>query len=1006
LNINGGEFASLNNTSCNLASLNLLKFFSKNENNKIVFDYETFKDVIRTVITAQDILIDNSSYPNEIITTTTRKYRNLGLGYTNLGGLLMWLGMPYDSDEGRSCASNLTALMTGLAFEASADLADEIGSFEGFENNKTSMLRVLKLHYDHVNNLQNISKNNFIHQINQDTLEVWKKIIGKTKFRNAQISLLAPTGCLKKDSYIITSDGINEIQDLNPTPDIGFENIITEENKYRNINLKILQENSTQHASKFYYNGIQDTIKIISEDGYQIEGTPNHKIRVITSDGDYVWKKLDEIIINDQLALRKGGHEELLENKPYIKLNIVPKYENEYHNRLQTKSPEYLDERLAFIIGCYMGDGTIHDKGLRFAMFNGDGELADVLEECFIEVFNIKNRYLEEDTGNSTNVYFTSKTCRRVFEINNFIKNKGNHGEGSASAFIPKQILQSKTSVLCAFLRGLFDTDGSIHITGNTPIVEYSTVSEKLARQLQITLLSLGIGTIVYSYNPTSGFKENRRKIFKIRISSVVDIPVFKNKIGFTCSYKSDQLDDYKVSIKRGNFLRGKGAWKDFRDHLGPHVVGNNRRAFHMKCSKKNEMGSLYWADDMIELYPQLKNSKIGKLLDKHILISRVEKIENSRCETLDISVPVNNTYIANGFVSHNTISFLMNAITTGMEPDYALVRYKRLSGSEGATLKTINPIVEESLRNLGYSEKDITLLIDELMGNLPKDTPSRFKGLDKEVFYTASPLPGTNLCIPYMGHIKMCAAIQPFISGAISKTINLPKDVTVDEIYNLYIESWKLGLKGVTIYRDGSKNFQPLSTIDETTPLSSPIKIVTKELVRKKLPDERPAITHKFKIGNSDGYITCGMYNDGSIGEIFVNVSKEGSVISGFADALATVLSISLQYGVPLKEYVRKLSHLKFEPSGFTSNSQIRTASSIVDYIARYIGLKFLSEEDQIELGLISQIIDDSISNKISRSTTDNEDGPVCPNCGAIMRKLGSCHFCANCSYNSGSCG
>jgi len=343
------------------------------------------------------------------------------------------------------------------------------------------------------------------------------------------------------------------------------------------------------------------------------------------------------------------------------------------------------------------------------------------------------------------------------------------------------------------------------------------------------------------------------------------------------------------------------------------------------------------------------------------------------------------------------TISSIMNSATTGLEPEYSLIRYKRLTGSDGATLKYTNPIIGEALGNLGYSIDEIPKIIEELIDSNISDK----KLIKKEhlpIFFTAANMPGTNLCIEYMGHVKMCAAVQPFLSGAISKTVNMPNTCTPEEIYNLYIESWKMGLKGVTIYRDGSKNFQPLSTEDSTKEKSNDYK----KLSRKKLPAERSAITHKFKVGSSEGYLTCGIYDDTKeLGEIFINVSKEGSTLSGFADALATILSISLQYGVPLKDLVNKLSYLKFEPNGFTSNSNIRTTTSIVDYIARYIGLKFLPKEDQIELGLI-------IDNKVqeNQNISNNDDGTSCPNCGSLMRKLGSCYLCTNCGYNAGSCG
>jgi len=999
---NCGEFASLPNTSCNLASINLMKFFSRDVEGDIVFDYITYKDVITTIITGQDIIIDKSSFPSLDIGLRSAAYRNLGLGYTNLGGLLIWLGVPYDSNEGRYIASQLTALMTGLAYETSADLADKVGSFIKFKDNEVSFRNVLKQHFDVFHktfaNVDPVKE--YLKYITKMCYDTWNKVIDRKQFRNAQVTLLAPTGCLKEDSYILSSEGITEIQDLNPNQN---------ENQWKDISFRVIQENSIEDATKFYSNGFKNTIKIISEDGYFIEGTPNHKIRIVNDSGDYIWKRLDEIKFHDQLALRKGGHEELLQNKDYIDLIYINDCDDENLNRNKITLPRYLDENLAFILGNYMGDGNTSKDGLRFAINYEDDQLIEILENSFVNIFSLPSNYSETAKGDCISYYFNSKILRKFFEINNFVKDKGNHGEGAASAFIPKQILKSRTSVLCSFIRGLFDTDGTVCHNNDVPIVEFSTVSEKLAKQLQIVLLSLNIACKVSPVKNKSGFSENRRTIFRVRVSSLTDVLQYKEKIGFSCARKSILLENFSISQRRGNVLRGKEIWKEFRSRLGRKVLTNDEYLLLNVKIHQGGSGSLYWANDIINKYPQAKVSKIGQLIEKNILINRVEKIEYSQCETQDISVPKNNTYIANGFISHNTISFLMNSITTGIEPEYSLIRYKRLAGSEGATLKIVSPIVEESLKNLGYSEDEIPKLVKELTKDYTniKDEDlekTNFRNNDRDIFLTAAPTPGTNLCIPYMGHVKMCASVQPFLSGAISKTINLPKECTVDEIYNLYIEAWQMGLKGITIYRDGSKNFQPLTTVKEEK------KEIPYELIRKRLPDERPAITHKFKIGSSQGYVTCGLYpNTNKLGEIFVNVSKEGSVISGFADALATVLSIALQYGVPLKDFVRKLSHLKFEPNGFTTNPDIRVANSIVDYIARYIGLKFLSEKDKLELGLTSHKDDNGILLEdipTNISTYDQDIGPSCPNCGSIMRRLGSCYFCNNCSYNQGSCG
>ena len=281
---------------------------------------------------------------------------------------------------------------------------------------------------------------------------------------------------------------------------------------------------------------------------------------------------------------------------------------------------------------------------------------------------------------------------------------------------------------------------------------------------------------------------------------------------------------------------------------------------------------------------------------------------------------------------------------------------------------------------------------------------------------------------IHYMGHIKMMGATQPFISGAISKTVNVPKEATVDEIMQAYIQSWKLGAKAISIYRDGSKRTQPLNTSKDKTrgrdrAAGRGVELVTGP-VRRKLPDERQAITHKFDIAGHEGYITVGLFEDGQPGEIFLVMAKEGSTISGFADAFAQAISYALQYGVPLQALVDKFSHVRFEPSGMTRNPEIRFAKSIVDYIFRWMATKFLSPEAQFHAGVNGRELDDAgrapaatadvraggagraaaAAAPTPYSTIQNqEDAPPCSTCGSIMIRSGACYKCCNCGNTSG---
>src|SRR6476619_135290 len=310
------------------------------------------------------------------------------------------------------------------------------------------------------------------------------------------------------------------------------------------------------------------------------------------------------------------------------------------------------------------------------------------------------------------------------------------------------------------------------------------------------------------------------------------------------------------------------------------------------------------------------------------------------------------------------TIGFMMDCDTTGVEPDIALVKYKKLVG--GGLMKIVNQTVPMALGRLGYTQPQIDAIVDYIDKNETIEGAPALKDSHLPVFDCAFKAAKGQRSIHYMGHIKMMGATQPFISGAISKTVNVPKEATVEEIMQAYIQSWKLGAKAISIYRDGSKRTQPLNTSKDKTAAElaqAAVKLVTQP-VRRKLPDERQAITHKFDIQGHEGYITVGLFEDGQPGEIFLVMAKEGSTISGFADAFAQAISYALQYGVPLQALVDKFSHVRFEPSGMTRNPEIRFAKSIVDYIFRWMASKFLSAEAQFHAGVNGRELDEHGSN------------------------------------------
>ncbi len=293
------------------------------------------------------------------------------------------------------------------------------------------------------------------------------------------------------------------------------------------------------------------------------------------------------------------------------------------------------------------------------------------------------------------------------------------------------------------------------------------------------------------------------------------------------------------------------------------------------------------------------------------------------------------------------TISFMMDCDTTGIEPEIALVKYKQLAG--GGLMKLVNRTVPQALKRLGYAEEDIKSIKDYID---TEDTVEGATDLNPEhlpVFDCAFKAQKGTRSIPWMAHLKMMAAAQPFLSGAISKTVNLPKDATEKDISDAYIEGWRMGLKAVAVYRDGSKGMQPLNTTKSGEKSASDKKDPAQEKViykprRERLPDTRNSITHKFSVAGHEGYITVGQYPDGRPGEVFITMAKEGSTVGGLMDCFGTAISMSLQYGVPLEVYVNKFSHTRFEPQGHTKNPDIRIAKSIVDYIFRWLGITFLN--------------------------------------------------------------
>jgi len=432
------------------------------------------------------------------------------------------------------------------------------------------------------------------------------------------------------------------------------------------------------------------------------------------------------------------------------------------------------------------------------------------------------------------------------------------------------------------------------------------------------------------------------------------------------------------------------------------------------------------------------------------------EKLIDAACKSWDEAVALGMRHgyrnaQATVLAPTGTIAFMMDCDTTGVEPDIALVKYKKLVG--GGLLKIVNQTVPRALKRLGYNPDEVKEIIEFIAENDTIEGAPALKDEHLSVFDCAFKANKGERSIHYMGHLKMVAATQPFISGSISKTINLPENASVEDIEQAYIDGWKMGLKCISVYRDNCKRSQPLNTsMDKHKSAGAAVADVvapqTPNPMRRKLPDERRSITHKFDIQGHEGYITVSMFDDGTPGEIFVKMAKEGSTLSGMMDSFAIMVSLALQYGVPLEALVGKFSHVRFEPSGFTSNKEIPIAKSIVDYIFRWLASKFYTDEDAKDaIGIIrrapkpeptaeapgaapaeaakpkptkpvakpdqssgSDSADElrvvaGVGGVQAKVTVNLTDSMTCSDCGAIMVRAGACYKCLNCGSTSG-CG
>jgi ribonucleoside-diphosphate reductase alpha chain len=630
---------------------------------------------------------------------------------------------------------------------------------------------------------------------------------------------------------------------------------------------------------------------------------------------------------------------------------------------------------LAELVGYFMGDGSLHAKGLRLCVADGDDDVVDRLVGLADELFGLRAHVLP--CQGYTEVSLHSVALTIWWEACGFAKLspfEGHSGKGW-SPHVPDAILHANDrDVYAAFVRGLFEADGN----ANHGYASWTTSREEFSRDVQTLLLTLGFVT---TRRVDAGRDKLGGPCYILRLLNAASGARFVEDVGFMSNRKSAGLADAEhPQAARYDHIP---LSRQKLDALAPENDAL-RKTMLLSLSRTGAV-SRRSATQLLERTEDVElEHLLGYFFD---IVKDVELLEDQ--PTFDLSVPDNVTYVANGFVSHNTISFLMDCDTTGVEPGFSLVTFKELVG--GGSMVIANRTVPMALRTLGYSEEQIAVIEEHV-----KETNSIVgaPGLAAEHLPVFDVAVGER-AISHMGHIKMMGAVQPFISGAISKTVNLPKDASVEDIADAYLQAWRVGVKALAIYRDGSKTAQAIRTSaqdDAPAGADSPEVVVVEgysqeqvdELVaqalataqaeaqpaplaaapepgpaRKRMPRERQSITHKFSIAGHEGYITAGMYEDGTLGEIFLtDIGKEGSTLRGLLNSFATAISIALQYGVPLETLVQKFAYMRFEPEGITQNPEIPFAKSMPDYIMRWLASRFLDADVQEELGILTPAV------------------------------------------------
>ena len=988
------EYMHLDNSACNLASLNLLKFLDDEGN----FDVKSFRKAVDVVFTAQEIIVGNSDYPTERIGENARAFRQLGLGYANLGALLMARGLPYDSDAGRAWAGAITALMTGQAYRTSARIAEVMGPFEGYPPNADAMLRVMRKHRAAADG---IDGEHVPEALLSAAKQSWDDAIAfgaKHGYRNSQATVLAPTGtiglmmdcdttgiepelALVKTKKLV---GGGTMQFVNQTVPRALERLGYQPNEVEDIVAYIAEHNSVAEAPH------------LKPDHYAVFDTamgaqPIHymgHVRMMAAAQPFISGAISKCVTGDTLLTTEDG---------LIRIGSLHEDERSDSFRDHVMAVASLDGTKKTSSFYYGGSRPVRRVVLR----SGHRVVGTENHQLLVarEGGLVWRRLDEVEAGDHVAVRYGAEMWAVL--------------PATFSGFTPSRSYGSQKTVRVpaemteelALLLGAFVAEG--HITRSNWTITITNAEDVVLERVAAAWRS------EFGVEPRLVREPGKCPGVVVSSKTIVE---FLDWLGCGGRASAKRIPDAVLRSPRSivlAFLQGLALdayvawmgrspkWAICVDSPGLlddlQAVLTNLGVVHSRIWKRNRRNGKTYG----EVYA------CGEQAQRLIrLVGFLEPNKRERARAmLDVEPGRTSADVVPGISPRELYELIPRGRSGrngyGYRKEFAFLRDPR---TRHVTRRTLERVAQ--VPGIEFPAWLDPVLRDDLHFSPVERVEDAG---ERDVF---------DISVP---------ETQAFVGNGIvnHNTVNMPEHVTVEEVEQLFVESWKLGLKAVAIYRDNCKVAQPLSA-DKKAKAQEPSELP--KPVRKRLPQSRPSITTKFEVGDAEGYITASSYPDDGIGEIFLKTSKQGSTLSGIMDAFSIAISIGLQYGVPLETYVEKFINMKFEPSGMTNDPDIRFATSIVDYVFRRLALDHLPKETREALGIrsiserkelvlaeaVEKLNGEALAPEPEASSAEPvgsrerplaqaADAPLCYSCGSKMQPAGSCYVCPSCGSTSG---